>query len=70
MARYLLEDEGGEKAGNGLWVRFLQSFEHWIRETAHALRGCSDQIHRSSDFGADLRRSGGVGLGAAYTDRR
>ena len=28
MARYLLADEGGEKAESGLWVRFLQSFEH------------------------------------------
>jgi CzcA family heavy metal efflux pump len=28
MARYLLPDETGEKAGSGLWVRFLQRFEH------------------------------------------
>jgi multidrug efflux pump subunit AcrB len=28
MARYLLADEGGEQAESGLWVRFLQRFEH------------------------------------------
>ena len=28
MARYLLEDESGEKAESGLWVRFLLRFEH------------------------------------------
>jgi CzcA family heavy metal efflux pump len=28
MARYLLADETEEKAGSGLWVRFLQRFEH------------------------------------------
>jgi CzcA family heavy metal efflux pump len=28
MARYLLADETEEQAGSGLWVRFLQRFEH------------------------------------------